>query len=236
MYIAIFICIALGILIYKKRVLDATGTAVAVLMGLLVYFFAGYSWLILLLSFLFLGFATTKYRYSYKKKLNVSEPHGGRRRAVNVIANGALPTIFAGLYAIDSSQGVFLAGYLASLATVTGDTLSSELGVLSRKKPVLITTFQEVPHGTNGGITLLGELAGIAGALFIGLMAYALGMAPLTLSLASSLLGGILGFNFDSLLGAVFERRRMLSNAWVNFLSSMAGGLFGAGAALYLLR
>jgi uncharacterized protein (TIGR00297 family) len=236
MYLALLICLALGVLIYKKRVLDALGTAVAVLMGILVYFFAGYKWLTLLLCFLFLGFATTKYKYSYKKRLNVSEPHGGRRKAINVIANGALPTVFAGLYYLDSSSTFFLAGYLASVATVTADTLSSELGVLSRRNPVLITTLKEVPHGTNGGVTLLGELAGIGGALFIGIVAYTLGMAPLELCLTSSLVGGILGFNFDSLLGATFERRGLLSNAGVNFLSSLGGGLFGAGAALYLLR
>lgn len=49
-------------------------------------------------------------------------------------------------------------------------------------------------------------------------------------------MGGIIGFNFDSLLGATLERRGMLSNAGVNLLSSFAGGLSGAGAALFLLR
>ncbi len=236
MYLVLLICLALGVLIYKKRILDARGTTLAVLMGVLIYLFAGLAWLVLLLCFLFLGFATTRYKYSYKKALNVSEPHGGRRKAINVIANGALPTVFAGLYYLSDGSTFFMAGYLASVATVTADTLSSELGVLSRRRPVLITTLKEVPHGTNGGVTFLGEIAGFGGALFIGVVAYALGMGPLTLCLTSSLVGGIIGFNFDSLLGATFERRGMLSNAGVNLLSSMAGGIFGAGAALYLVR
>jgi len=235
-YIAPLLCVAIGVLIYKKRVLDATGTALAVVMGVLIYFSAGFAWLVLLFCFLFLGFATTKYKYSYKRRLKVSEPDGGRRRAINVIANGALPTVFAGLSALSGGAAFFTAGYIASVATVTADTLSSELGVLSRKKPVLITSFKEVPPGTNGGITLLGELAGIGGALLIGVFGYALGMGSAALCLISALVGGILGFNIDSLLGATFERWGLLSNAGVNFVASMAGGLFGAGAALYIIR
>jgi uncharacterized protein (TIGR00297 family) len=236
MYPVLLICLVLGILIYKKRILDAKGTVLAVLMGVFIYLSAGLPWLLLLLSFLFMGFATTRYRYAYKRKLNVSEPNEGRRRVINVLANGALPTVFAGLYYLGEGSYFFIAGYIASVATVTADTLSSELGVLSRRRPVLITTLEKVPHGTNGGVTPLGELAGLGGALLIGMLAYALGMAPLKLCLASALLGGVFGFNFDSLLGATLERRGMLSNAGVNLISSFAGGLFGAGAALYLVR
>ncbi len=236
MYLPLLVCLVAGAIIYWKGVLDARGTALAVLMGAFVYFSAGFAWLLLLLSFLLLGFAATRYRYAYKRKLNVSEPDGGRRRVINVLANGALPAVFAGLYYAGDSSPFFAAGYIASVATVTADTLSSELGVLSRRRPVLITTLEKVPHGTNGGITPLGELAGFGGALLIGLLAFVLGIAPLEACLISALVGGIIGFNFDSLLGATLERRGMLSNAGVNLLSSFAGGLSGAGAALFLLR
>ena len=56
--------------------------------------------------------------------------------------------------------------YAATLA----DTLSSELGILSKTPPVLITTLRKTPPGTNGGVTLFGVLAGGAGSAIIGLI------------------------------------------------------------------
>jgi uncharacterized membrane protein len=50
-----------------------------------------------------------------------------------------------------------------------GDTLASELGILSESKPILITTLKTVPPGTNGGMSLLGTGVSIAGGGFIGL-------------------------------------------------------------------
>jgi len=122
---------------------------------------------------------------------------------------------------------VLKAGYIAAIATVTGDTLSSEIGILSKKKPILITTLEKVKHGENGAISLLGEIAGAIGALIIGIGAYFVGLASLKISLTAALIGGVVGFHFDSLLGAIFERRRLMSNGTVNFLSSIVGSLIG---------
>lgn len=60
-------------------------------------------------------------------------------------------------------------GIIANYAAVAADTFSSELGILSKSKPRLITslTLRQVPPGTNGGVTLGGLAAGLLGSLII---------------------------------------------------------------------
>jgi len=51
-----------------------------------------------------------------------------------------------------------------------GDTLASELGILSQGKPRLITTLRPVPPGTNGGMTVGGTLASLVGGALAGVL------------------------------------------------------------------
>lgn len=54
-------------------------------------------------------------------------------------------------------------------ACCLGDTLASELGILSKSPPILITSFSRVPPGTNGGVSLVGTLASLSGGVVMGL-------------------------------------------------------------------
>ncbi|MDP6459404.1 MAG: TIGR00297 family protein [Candidatus Hydrothermarchaeota archaeon] len=233
--LAIVVGLIAGYAIYRLRILDLLGTVAAVILGSVIGILAGYEWLSLIVIFILIGSLSTRYRYNYKDSLGVAEKNHGKRNLRNVLANGLVPAAFAVLWFInkEASFGALLtAGYIAAVATVTGDTLSSEIGMLSKNNPVLITNFRPVPVGTDGGISLLGEIGGLIGALVIGISGYALGLASLDLSLTVALIGGTVGFHFDSILGAVLERRRLIGNATVNFLSSMFGGLVGLRIAL----
>jgi uncharacterized protein (TIGR00297 family) len=231
------ICIALGIVIYKKEILDLRGSVVATAMGALIVSLAGFEWLSLLVVFLFLAYLSTKYKYNYKDALQIAESNHGRRSAANVLANGLTPTSFAVFWYLNDSHPLTIpiaASYIAAVATVTGDTLSSEIGVLSRKDPLLITTFERVPKGTHGGVSILGETAGLVGTFVIGLVAWGFNLATFEVAILAAVIGGAVGFHFDSLLGALFERKDLIGNGTVNFLATMAGSLVGLYLALSL--
>ena len=60
--------------------------------------------------------------------------------------------------------------YSAFMAVNLADTVASELGMLSPQPPLLITAWRErVRTGVDGGVSLLGTVASIAGGAIIGL-------------------------------------------------------------------
>ncbi len=131
------------------------------------------------------------------------------------------------------SWAMLLAPSMAALCEAAGDTVSSEIGqALSLRlgsrfgtRARLLTTLRPVVPGTNGGISFYGSLAGMAAALCIALAgSWALQQGALFFWLSAA--GGVFGLFFDSLLGATLERKDWLNNDAVNFLSTVAAGIF----------
>jgi len=109
---------------------------------------------------------------------------------------------------------------LAHFGCCLGDTLASELGILSSAPPRLITTLKKVPPGTNGGISLVGTLASLSGGCIMGLItvlsllvenpACRTDKAQLVFSLLGyGALSGLAGSMIDSLLGATLQETRL---------------------------
>src|SRR5207244_8659964 len=93
-----------------------------------------------------------------------------------------------------------------AIAAAAADTWATEIGAFSPFPPRLITSGQRVTRGTSGGITALGTLGGVAGALVIAWLAHALaprGTAPGSAALVAS--AGVTGMLVDSLLGATLQ-------------------------------
>lgn len=121
---------------------------------------------------------------------------------------------------------LLVVGIIANYAAVAADTFSSELGILSKSQPRLITslTLRKVPRGTNGGVTLLGLAAGCLGSMIIVAASMVFlptcttetvptlgGGSPWTLAQRRLFMGGMvvwgtLGSVLDSFLGGIFQR------------------------------
>jgi uncharacterized protein (TIGR00297 family) len=232
----LLICIfalVLGIGAYWAKAADSDAVLSETIVCLLVILFAGISWFILLLAFYLLGGGFTRYGYSQKHKLGIAQSHGGRRGYKNVYSNSLVPLVLAICYGVYGND-VFIFAFIASVATANGDTLASEIGETSRSKPRMITTLKETEPGVDGGVTPLGEAASLAGAIIIGLLATGMGMVGI-FGIVVAAIGGFLGTNFDSLLGATLQSRGILSNNGVNLVATAFGALVG-GLLWYILQ
>ena len=215
--IALFV---LAYITYKRRALDLFGSLVMVLMGVIIIFSAGTNWLLLIIIFLIMCLLATRYSKKYKRSLGEYE---GRRTSKNVISNGVVACFMA---AFGGYYMPFVGGFIGAIATATADTLASEIGVLHQ--PRLITTFQKVDPGTDGAVSVLGTVVGMLGAAVIGVSAYFLGIVPNPYSaILVSVISGTIGCFMDSFLGAVFERRELLTNEHVNLLATITGAIVG---------
>jgi uncharacterized protein (TIGR00297 family) len=157
----------------------------------------------------------TRVGYARKQQLRTAEPAGGRT-AAQAMANLGIAAL---VVAVAGPGWPVLA--LAALAEAAGDTSSSEIGMAFPGKTLLVTNFKSVPAGTDGGISLFGTIAALAGAACVAVAAVATDLVPVS-QIATIILAGFFGTVVDSLLGAVFERRGLLDNDLVNLLSTAA--------------
>lgn len=144
------------------------------------------------------------------------------QRTASVSERKSIPE---GTFCYSWGGDLLVVGIIANYAAVAADTFSSELGILSKSQPRLITSWnlRKVPPGTNGGVTLLGLGAGLLGSMIIvttsmlftpfcndttagklgGGVAWTQSQRNL-LMLGLTLWGG-LGSLLDSFLGAIFQ-------------------------------
>ena len=217
----VLILFILGFITYQRKSLDLFGSAVMIIMGIVIIFSAGTNWLLLIILFLVMSLLATKYSKKYKMSLGEFE---GRRTSKNVISNGVVACFMA---AFGGYYLPFVGGFIGAIATATADTLASEIGVLDQN-PRLITTFQKVNPGTNGAVSVLGTAVGIAGAAVIGIAAYFLGIMPNALSaILASIISGTVGCFMDSILGALFENQGWITNEHVNLIATVVGAIVG---------
>jgi uncharacterized protein (TIGR00297 family) len=195
----------------------------------LLYACAGPGAFVALVSVFILSWITTRLGYQQKQSLGTAERREGRT-AAQVFANLSV----AALCAVLSStlhNPAFLIAVAAALSEAAADTVSSEFGQARSVQARLITTWEQVPAGTDGGITLTGTLAGIFAAASVSLVCVLTSLISWRW-LGLSVFAAVGGTLVDSFLGALLERRKLLNNDAVNFLSTVFAAVF----ALLLLR
>jgi uncharacterized protein (TIGR00297 family) len=211
----------IGAVAYWRRSLSESGVIGAILVGTAIFAFGGWEWGVLLVAFFVMSSLLSHYRATTKEALSEKFAKGGRRDLGQALANGGAGAMLAIAHAIWPTQ-LLWAAFIGAMAAVNADTWATELGVLSRRLPRLLTTWQRVEAGTSGAVSAAGTLATLAGAAAIGLTALGVTMIVRLLSIGAQIaapphtrealllllvavVGGGIGSLFDSLLGATIQ-------------------------------
>jgi uncharacterized protein (TIGR00297 family) len=171
--IGVVLSAAIALFAYRRGSLSRGGVAGAMLTGALHFGFGGPTWGLTLIAFFVSSTLLSRYREREKEQVAAWYAKGGRRDFGQALANGGTGALLAVCFNLHPTGWLFTA-FVGVMATVAGDTWATEIGVLSRRPPRLVTTGRAVPAGTSGGITPLGMGATLVGGLAMGLVAWGL--------------------------------------------------------------
>lgn len=190
------------------KALDKKGIFASIILGIIVLLGPRtWTWFALLLIFFFISFYFTRFRYHDKYILGSAEGKGGTRSWNNVLANGGVVLVIAIIEFFIHGE-IFAAAFLGAIATSTSDTLATEVGLLSKKSPRLITRLSIIVNpGLSGGVTTLGLIMALVGSSIIGLVGVVLGFinGDYIKILIISIFSGFFGATVDSLFGATIQ-------------------------------
>lgn len=208
----------------RTRRLTTSAAFTGGILAILIYLGGGYNGLALLGAFFLFASMVTSWKREVKEDLKAAEGNGGRRNALQVLANGGVAASCGALCLIYPQKAGLLDLMLAaSLASAVGDTFSSELGTVYGKRFFNILTFRKDRRGENGVVSFEGLLAGFLGSSIIAIIFY---LEYGYHNAAIVVVCGVAGNVADSVLGAGLERKHYLGNDAVNFLSSLVAALF----------
>lgn len=189
---------------YWRGSLASSGALGAMLVGACIFTGGGFAWGVVLVAFFVTSSALSHYKERVKEPLAEKFQKGHRRDLGQVLANGGAGALFA-LGNTFCPHPLWLVAFVGAMAAVNADTWATELGVLSKSPPRLISTGRIVAVGTSGGITPLGTFVALCGAMFIGVVVIPFDFPNSLRLLPIALVAGLFGALFDSLLGATVQ-------------------------------
>jgi uncharacterized protein (TIGR00297 family) len=204
------IVVAFALVAIGTKAIDRRGFLASLLVGYPILLGGGWRWFVIVATFFVLGVAFTWYRYEYKKSIGSAQEKGGTRNWPNILANGGVAALlgFAGFL---GGGLLFSVLYIGAVSAAASDTVATELGLLNRAPPRLITDPRRVVSpGTSGGVSAMGFAGTLLASALIGVVAALLGVASglqAPYVVAVSIVGGLVGSVADSVAGATFQRK-----------------------------
>ncbi|WP_335869375.1 DUF92 domain-containing protein [Bacillus sp. 2205SS5-2] len=201
-YWLIIIMTALGGFFTKS--LKLSGAIGAIVIGVVILEAFQWHGLVVVGSFFASSSIWSKYKYKDKQKLEQKLAKSAQRDWQQVVANGGAAALFSICFILLQNEVLFYA-FLAAVSGANSDTWASEIGTLSKKKPLSLIRFKEVEKGTSGAVSILGTIAGLAGSFFIVMVIWLLEPDLPTTSLLLVGVAGFFGNLLDTILGAYVQ-------------------------------
>jgi uncharacterized protein (TIGR00297 family) len=217
--VLLFLCLSATLAVFFRKLTIAGGIA-GVITGWLIYKGAGWNGLAMLAGFFISATVATSYKSKQKAFTDPHDGQQGARTAGQVLANGGMAGLIGGLTFFSYPDPIFPLLIAACLSSATADTLSSEFGTVFGKRFYNILTLKPDEKGLDGVISVEGTIAGLAGSMLIALIYAA--FAGFNYYFIIIIIAGTAGNIFDSLLGALLERKGLIKNDMVNFLNTVA--------------
>ena len=220
-----------GFFLFKLNILTRRGSFLAFLLGFYLAGIAGWPFLMPVLLFFLSSAAFTKLRHVMRGTRDKSIA----RNAWQVIANIIWAFTGSVLFLITQDE-IFILFFIAFVAAVTADTWASEIGPLLNRRCFSLATMGSVPAGTNGGISLSGTMAALAGATIISSLSWYVFFGSWRWDIIAILsASAFLACFVDSLLGTFvedkllrldyFKKGKTSESITPNDLVNMAGSL-----------
>jgi uncharacterized protein (TIGR00297 family) len=220
----VFVLIAIVAASIAMKKLTIGGALTGAIIAILVFLGFGYSGVSMLAAFFISGTAATSWKKKEKAFVKIQHDQSVRRDAGQVLANGGIAGLMGALSCFFPGRAlVFNLMMAASLSSAMADTLSSELGMVYGRRFYNIISWKKDIKGFDGVISLEGTLIGVTGSViiaFIDVLGLGWGIGFWIIILAGSV-----GNLSDSVLGALFERRHLLTNNGVNFLNTIIAAI-----------
>jgi uncharacterized protein (TIGR00297 family) len=173
----------LALISVRFKALSRSGGIGMIIVGTIVFGFGGIAFAVPVVFFFISSSLVSLAKSPSKNVAMLIFDKTGPRDIRQVLANGGIAAVCVVIYFITANP-VWFFPYVASLSAAAADTWATELGTLSRRRPVSIVTLKSVEPGLSGGVTLLGLIAAAAGSSAVTLS----GLVAILIS------GGITGY------------------------------------------
>ena len=217
--IAAAVTLGFAVLARALRGVNRSGALAGGLACFLLFAGGGPAAFATLAALFLMTWVATRMGYRRKLALGLAERREGRN-AWQILANLAVAALGSFVFGATGNR-VWMIAAVAALAEAATDTVASEVGQYRRPDARLITRWERVCAGTDGGITLPGSITGMAAGVAIAVVATAGGMVPLS-QLWIPVAAGFTGMLIDSVLGATLQRRGWINNQAVNLFATLA--------------
>jgi uncharacterized protein (TIGR00297 family) len=211
------------------RTVTPAGAVAGMVIGALLILGTGVAgWTVLIATFVAASL-TTRIGLARKTKAGIAEDRGGRRGPGNAIANTGVAAWAAFVASGMQDPGLAYLAVVAALVTAGSDTVASEVGKSFGRTTWLVTSFERVPPGTTGAISLEGTMAGVISAALLAYLGAWMGLIAMS-AVPAVVIAATVASLLEGVIGATVEARGILTNDAVNFVNSA----IGAGLAIVL--